>query len=423
VPGKRILVFGITGIDKTGALERLRAHCGAEGRSLRIVNLENDYLFSEGSGRGSIPRRSFLAASPQRQRDEWNRAWETLAADITNSSDDIIVSLHGCYIRGHYGTRVILDPNKIAAINPCSIVTLVADVFDMWWRTESRADGQDWKGRPTLEQLILGRRIEVAVADQVALTARRRHLVLAVNHPCDTLSRFIFRPNVKVIYLSFPISEPRRMQAAGDKSGIDAVSAFIKYAHQRQRASQHLACVCPLAIDELPLKFAFDEYERQKVADKSKNADDEEDTFAFDRDAARWSLDDLWPSSERLAEPARPYGNFKVGQARDAAGNIKSDVTWRDYRLTEQADSIAVFCPVMKPDSNKLARGVLSEIAFATKSDIPVYIYQDPSRDKSGECAKYFNTGSGGTMESNPSGTLVKLLDSLEAVFNAIEKP
>jgi hypothetical protein len=409
VAGKRVLAFGITGIDKSGALRRLAEYCDKQGNPLRVIHFESEFLFSDGHGAGTIPRVSFLAASPQRQREEWERAWERLVAAISSATDDIVISMHGCYIRGHYGTRLILDPNKVAAIKPSLIITLIADVYDMWWRTESRAGGVDWKGRPSLEQLILGRRFEVAIGDQISLSATCRHLVVAVSHPCDTLSRCIFRRGVKVAYLSFPISEPRRMELEGDMSGIDDVSAFIRHAHKRQKQSDSIACICPLAIDELPLNGAL-----ERVSDG--------DVMSFDRDAKRWSLDDLWPASERLGEPPTPYGTFPVEQVRDAAGNIRSDVKWRDYRLAEQANCLAVFCPIMKKGSRKLARGVLREIAFATKSDIPVFVYQDPSRDEAGECAKHFNTGSGGTMEDDPGQQLIKMVDSLDDMFDAIEK-
>ena len=82
--------------------------------------------------------------------------------------------------------RWILDVNEVASFRPHLIVTLIADVYDMWWRTESRAAGEAWKGRPTLEQLLLARRFEVAIGDQLALASATnpRHIVLAVGHPC-----------------------------------------------------------------------------------------------------------------------------------------------------------------------------------------------------------------------------------------------
>lgn len=405
--GKRVLVFGITGIDKSLALKRLRDHCEADGRPIHIVSFESEFLFSDGQGQGSIPRNSFLDADPRRQREEWSRAWSRLADSIAPEDDrDIILSLHGCYIRGHYGSRWILDPNAVADFSPQLIITLIADVYDMWWRTESRAGGANWKGRPSLEQLVLGRRFEVAVADQVALAASCRHLVLAVGHPRETLARLIFKPRVKVVYLSFPISEPRRMAEKNDTTGLNAVSEFIAYAHRRQIACQRLACVCPLAIDELPFVRSL--------------KDSKEGSVEFARDSLRWNLQDFWPGDEQLGLPAEASCGFPLEQVKNACGSIVSDVTWRDYRLVEQADCLAVYNPVFN-NSGRISRGVQNEIDFATRLDRPVYIFQDPDHDRDAVCASRYGSGGGGTMSAQPGMTLITISDSVEALFDAID--
>jgi hypothetical protein len=404
--GKRILAFGVTGIDKTRALARLAEYCNADSHPLHIVNFEKDFLFTGGAGAGSIPRTSFLDGTPTQQREEWDKAWGKLTAAIQDDVRDIVINIHGCYIRGHYGSRWILDPNRVASIRPELIVTLIADVYDMWWRTEERAQGEFWKGRPTLEQLVLGRRFEVAVGDQVALAARCKHLVLAVGHPCDTLARFIYKPGVKVAYLSFPISEPRRMARKNDLSGIEAVSNFVRYAHQRQKASKNIACVCPLAIDELPFVSSL-------VGLSGENAE-------FDRDGLRWNLNSFWSANEQLGEPVSPYGPFPLDKVRDAAGSIETDVGWRDYRLAEQASCLAVFNPVFN-NSGKIARGVQNEVVFATRNGIPVYIFQDPAYDTAKLCESHYSASSGGTMPDNPGATRILMMPSLEKLFDAIE--
>ena len=407
VAGKRILALGITGIAKSAALRRFSEHCRISGRdpAPTLVDFEGEFLFPDDAPR--VKRTQFLAASVETQRDQWETGWRKLSETLADeSADDILLSMHGCYIQAHYGSRWILDPNEVAKFRPDLIVTLIADVYDMWWRTEKRAVGEDWRGRPTLEQLVLGRRFEVAVGDQISLAAGCKHLVLAVEHPLDTLYRCAFRPNVKVAYLSFPISEPRRMQAAGDGSGIEQISEFIEYAHACQKQSPNLACVCPLGIDELPFVRAFE-------------AEPEKTDGEFDRDRLRWNLSDFWPTEERMGQPADPHGHFPIKDAREAAGSINSDVTWRDFRLVEQAHCLAVFNPVFN-NRDKVSGGVGDEIAFARHRDLPVYIYQDPHHDEAGVCRDQLNIDRNSSLAGSPDSKLLVMKDSLESHFDAI---
>lgn len=406
--GKRVLFLGQTGVAKKEALANLAAHCQTElYKDCDFLDFDVDYLLKR------VNQPTFLDDDIHSQRRDWNEAWDACFRErlepLIKSGKDVFLGLHGCYIRTQYGARCVLDLQRVKQFNPTLIITLIADVYDMWWRTESRAKGEAWRGRPTIEHLLGGRRSEVLVADLIALECGKpiRSLVIAVGHPCDTVAKCVFNDRVKVVYLSFPISEPRRMAKKGDNSGLQEVSRFIAAAHERQRQpGSNLAFICPLAIDELPLREA------------SKGIT--EATLAFDRDAARWSLSDFWPAAERMAVPPAPYCDLRTEEVQEAVGSIKTDVAWRDFRLAEQADMLAVFNPVFN-SRDEVSGGVANEVSFATRFGHPIYIHQDPKHDSLGTLAKWLNGFGRGTMGEGPSAQGISVKDSISELFSALK--
>ena len=232
--------------------------------------------------------------------------------------------------------------------------------------------------------------------------------MIATGHPCDTVAKCIFSDKPKIVYLSFPISEPRRLEAKNDMSGIVAVSQLIAAAHAVQKNHHDLAFICPLAIDELPLAKAFEKLDPTTVADA-----------AFDRDKERWDLSRFWPSEERLALPAVPYGNLKTADVQNAAGSIRTDVAWRDFRLAEQADRLAVFDPIF-PGRETVTGGVANEVSFASRFGHPIYVYQDPRLDPDGRCEVWLSGFGSGTMGQGPSAQLITRKETIEELFNSL---
>jgi len=410
---KRVLFLGQTGVSRLEALQNLAKYCKTRyDRDCTVIDFERDFLSNR-----VLSLATFLDDDFRSQRREWQDAWNDcleVIRPLKDAGKDVFLGLHGCYTRSQYGSRCVIDLKKVATeFEPTLVITLISDVYDMWWRTESRAMGEPWRGMPTLEHLITGRRAEVMVADLISLECpgRVKSLVIAATHPCDTVAKCIFGTKPRIVYLSFPISEPRKLLAKGDRSGIKAISELIATAHAKQLADTDLAFICPLAIDELPLT---------KSLPPIGEHENEDTTFAFDRDNLRWDLSSFWAPEERLTLPAKPHGDFRLLQARIAAGSIKTDVGWRDFRLAEQADKLAVFNPIF-PDRDTATGGVANEVTFATACGRPIYVYQDTELDPDNRCDKVWLAGYGqGTMGKSPSGQLITRKATIEELFKAL---
>ncbi len=228
MPAQRVLLLGVTGIDKRPVIDRLAKCCLSDyGRTLRGVDFERDCLTA-------VHRRGLsfvLDQDEPTQFEYWRRAWREFESRVqTGDADVTVLAMHATYVRRQYGVRLVYDPACISKFQPDLIINLIDDVYDMWWRTEARAAQDPWRGRPTIEQLLTARRVEQAAGAQLAHLSQRptRHYVLSVKHPVEALARLICLDSTVVVYLSFPISEPRRMlQHQNTLSGIEELSAFI----------------------------------------------------------------------------------------------------------------------------------------------------------------------------------------------------
>jgi hypothetical protein len=169
-------------------------------------------------------------------------------------------------------------------------------------------------------------------------------------------------------------------------------------------------------IDELPLI---------NMLTVAELAADEGRELAFDRRKRRWNLDDLCAPGTRLSQQSAPSAAFSAGQLLDAHGNIDTDVTFRDYRLVEQADILVVFNPILTPGRETVARSVRSEIDHAVAQHKHVFVFQDRTLDPKYNVWKNLGLPTpdegGGQMDESPDRGLVTIVNSVEELLSCIK--
>jgi hypothetical protein len=153
---KRVLLLGPTGVDKKAAADRLNERLEVVGHSARFVDFENDFLKRHLGVKNWM---TFLAQDITQQFAAWGRAWDDFKQTLNN--EITILGLHATYISGILGLRSPVHiPSICQDFQPTLIVTLIDDVYMMWSRTEPRAEGKEYRGRPSFEQLLVARRAE-----------------------------------------------------------------------------------------------------------------------------------------------------------------------------------------------------------------------------------------------------------------------
>ena len=408
--GKRAFLLGTTGVDKSTVLQRItdyrRKRHDYDISKLATLDFEREFV------RPDYDLHSYLDANANDQRSIWRGAWQKLMEFVNGNPDkDIILAMHGVLVRPLYGTRSPLDIGQLKQFEPTSIVTLIDDVYTKWHRTEERAAGREYKGRPSLMALLDARRDELFLGDVLAsnLSSTGQNLTnyaVAVHHPVRVLDRLIFgtsRP--KSYYLSFPISGPRRLAAEGDPEGINEVDDFLRCATQFEKNNDSAVCFCPLTIDELPLRAALD-------------ASDPDGDLVCLKRGSRWDVRQFYSDESLLTDPdVLPKElNLPRKDVAQAIPLLQWDVRLRDYRLVLQSRNLVVFNPIF---DGKKTGGVENEIYCALNHLIPVHIFQDPKRDPEAQAQQAYS-GKGGSLGERPTDDYVTFYPSLEEMFGKL---
>jgi len=396
---RRILLLGHTGLAKDVAVSNLKKYAATQGTSASFAayDFEKDYLLPG----NRIEIHTYLESDYLAQRRHWREGWEQFLAKKDEDASHLVLGLHGVVTRPDYGVRSPIDIPRIVAFKPDLIVTLIDDVYFACEETRQRAKGATFRGVPTLEQLIDARRHETLLGDLLAAHCgdATEHVVLAVSHPARTLHRLIFNSQLRPVYLSFPISGPRRSKKKGDDSGIHEVNAFLREASQFEAANSQVVCYCPLTIDEYPLCDLVP-------------SDAERVTFDT---GARWPVRGFWKDEILLNDnvPHPPSVEFEREEVEHVAGMIRADVRKRDYRLVAQSKRLAVFNPWYEGVETK---GVKNEIISATMSLKPVFVYQDPRHDPDGYAQRTLKP-SGGSLGPAPRSEYITFAKSIDDLF------
>lgn len=414
--GEYVLILGVTGVAKNNAFSQLKKYIDSQGIELnyKVVDFEKEFL-APVLAENEKDLYSYLDDTNLRQRQLWLEAWKRFKPVLKklkkNRDKHIFLSLHGVNTREFTGTRSAVNIQSIVEdFSPTKIVTLIDNVYLKWSRTWGRAEGEPKRGQPTLEQLSDARRAEIFIGDVIAghQEIKPRHYVLAVCHPARTLYRLLFgSKDIRTVYLSFPISGPRRLLDNGDNSGISEVNGFLKEVNTFELKNPKIACFCPLTIDELPL------VKNLPVVDEK---DEEKHLVNFSLESKRWNVKDFWSDQILLCDSIPPEISIPLKQIKEALGFISSDVGLRDYRLVRQAKYLIVFNPWFKGEETQ---GVRNEISMAVLCGLSVYIYQDPQHDNNGD-AKKFLLPNKGTLGVDPKSHLIRFYESIERALQQV---
>lgn len=371
---KAFLFFGTTGLEKVKALRQVADWAVNQGRpSPLIVDLEEEIEHLHGDGQ----LHQYLdQPNPSYQRKDWDDAFQKVARKVREARKrkDVYLAMHGVLLRRDYGVRSPIALENVASLKPDAIVTLIDDVFVNWHRTEARAaSGQIQRGKPTLDQLLIGRRHEILIADQVVNFLEDRcgrpriaHHVLALRHSLETLGRLLYQNNAQTVYVSFPITTPREDLQRGDSNTIEMVNTLLKEALEFQKQHSNLVLLLPVTMDEMLLKNLISTTASRSV---------QPETLRLSL-SSRWSIPVVLGPALRC-EAALPASiEIPTKQVEAVAGLIDEEIRTHDFRMIDQSQKVLVlsqYCKGHKSD------GVSAEIDYAKVSLRKVELYQEPS--------------------------------------------
>ncbi len=410
---KVFLFFGTTGTEKKEALSRLASWAQAQGRT-EPLQIDFEDRIEELYGPGLLYQ--YLDQSNvSHQRRDWRDVFDRVSSEVEQERQwrDVYVAMHGALIRKDYGVRSAIAFEKVALLKPDAIVTLIDDVFINWHHTEQRvATGQYQKGRPTLSQLLIGRRHEILISDLIVNfledkfgRPHRPHYVLALRHSVETLGRLLYSKNPKRVYVSFPISTARKRQQQGDSKAMSQVNGLLQEALEFQKRRKNLVLFLPVTMDEMLIK---------DLADATSSEPAEGDTVEL-------TLSRRWPIPKVLGPTLRNEVTLPMSiklpaqQVMTIAGLIHDEIRTHDFRMIDQSQKVLVLSQYCEKERST---GVSAEISYAVTSLTKVEAYQVPDWVPDGmEWRPPSGTGpfAGGRVRPEYEGYHTRLQDALRA--------
>ena len=143
---RRVLILGTTGIGKRTIAERVGEIGRDDNCRVEIIDFEHRYLERVLGVNGL---RDFLMSDMYHQAVTWQTAWSRLVRDrpelssrskVASQDTIFVLVIHGTIAESSYGVRPSLNIEHLCSdFQPDIVITLISDVYDMWWTTEARA--------------------------------------------------------------------------------------------------------------------------------------------------------------------------------------------------------------------------------------------------------------------------------------------
>ena len=334
-PGRRVVVTGQVGLDKTPFLQQVIDLAARHGHQARLLNVgQMMYAEAPDVGPGRILDLSLARLNSLR------RAVFKEILEAARTCPNVIVNTHATF-RWRHGVFAAFDHDQMSQLDADLYVTLVDNV-DTIHECIDREHTIDH----SLKDLLVWREEEILATEVLAKAIRGYGCfhVLAKGQdaqPVETLYRLIFEPHRKKIYVSFPMTHV---------FGLASVMARIE--QFRSVLAEHFIVFDPAQLEE------------KRLLVDAGNAK----TDGRDHITVRVNGRDI---------------HFTVDELLSVAGDIDGQIYARDFKLIEQADMIVSFVPELPGGRPGLSSGVERELQHAFESAKDVYVVWQPKSEPS----------------------------------------
>jgi len=297
-------------------------------------------------------------------RQIWRKAFDAVWQRVERAleSQNVILTLHLCYFL-HY-TREFFVPLDVDVLKQkiskraTAVITLIDDIYDC--HQQLFAVGGRFNPPESPEAAVLAllmvldwRSTEILLADSLAAACQRPHFVFGVKHTFETFFDLLYADKRKV-YLSHPISEPRRTLRNGDANSAREVVTEINQALSRLQSE--VLVFEPTAIDEL--RF------RPSDQDRRKPSGNLEPRWPFARDGRRMLYTPPEHSKNSFAFPVgwEEDRRAEIGHSSllsELFEAVSSQINARDHALVEQSQLLACYRPLFMGNASS---GVTEEL-------------------------------------------------------------
>lgn len=406
-----VTVFaGITGIDKAGFVKKILGRSKMTDKVL-VIDFEEEMRNERRNPPETSPDMAAYLDSPDSTLKfsifESTFPWVAKMIDAGKKKyEHVFLLMHLSYFKNSefFPPFVPALFDQLFTALPCSkvrIVTLIDDVFSIWNSISSREGEKGYSNtKLSLKEILSWRSLEALRAESLKIHymyeneggRQVSHYVISIRHPHSTFHNLLFKENATRIYLSYPISEPR-------KTNTDIMEINMFRTTMHDLSNKHgLVVFDPVAIDELCIKFALD-----KLLAKTPKKKHHEIT------SVKITKDDRWPIC--LDGLVAPDIQFPIVLPRreieEVIKDIGNQIVSRDYAFVDASSYLAVYRPVY---CKKVSKGAEKEIDRANDHMKRVLIYH-PKEDHIDP-----------TATTHPFGARTTTYDDKDAFFEGLQR-
>jgi len=320
----RVLLFGQIGLRKKLCIAKLEEYAYSHGKSLKVYNVgEMMYEITPTARPHRILQKNSDELTQIRQR-----VWDKIILDINNDdpSKVFLVNSHSTF-RWQNGLSTGFSNKEISDLHPDMCITLIDDIQDIKYSLNLRPVKPD----PfTLKDIIIWREEEIMAAEFAAsLVDGCRHYVVAKNQCPELLYKLIFKPNLRKVYISYPITNI-----------MDIPEVWTEVLKYRKELSKLFIAFDPISISEGSLK---------KFEDNNK----------------KFTKIEIHPENEIL--------KLRTAEIKEVIPNIDGQIITRDFKLIDQSDMVIAYIPEIN-GRPEISTGVERELSHAQSATLETYV-------------------------------------------------
>jgi adenylate kinase len=349
----RIVVTGQIGLDKKDYLEQVAALARAQGESLRTCHI-GDMMYREAS---DVPAGRILDLPLSRLNSLRRAVFRDILAEM-GEHKHVLINTHATF-RWKHGLFAAFDFDQLAAFNADLYVCLVDNIETVHQRME-----RDHELEHSLKDLMVWREEEILATEILAKADVRGagaeqpkfHVLARGRGPgstAETLFRLIFRPGMKRVYPSFPMTHIHDLPEV-----LAEVNAF------RAKMAEHFITFDPGDVDE------------KLLADGALAAAKEGRTTL--------ELPGETAAGKNPRGRAKSPTRLKISDILSILPDIDGQIYSRDFLLVRQSDMVVSYIPEL-PGGGKpgLSSGVERELQHAHDHGRETYVIWKPTKDPS----------------------------------------
>ena len=329
--GVRVVVTGQVGVDKRPYLEHLRERAAARNQTLKLYHL-GEMMYAEAP---DVVRGRILDLPLGRLHTLRRAVFKQILNEVERHPW-VVVNTHASF-RWKHGLFPAFDHDQMVELDADLYITLVDNLDAIHERLQR--DHPDT--HHALKDVMVWREEEI-LATEVLAQAIRGHGCFYVfargieSLTVESLYRLIFKPQVKRVYPSFPMTHVMDMPAT-----LAEIDSF------RSALNEHFITFDPGDLDE-----------KRMLVDAER---------ALARGEERFTM----VANDRPVE-------FDAREVTSVARDIDGQIYARDFKLIDQADMIVSLVPELPDGKPGLSSGVERELQHAYEGTKEVYVIWQP---------------------------------------------